>query len=116
MVMILLYSRSRRDSGIGVVSTQTSTISQNGTDTMDNLNNTDELLHKRQKIDISTAEAKQNGTTEESMKIGIDSTTIKFASSDQEMQQETDPQVQNSQSPHKFTAVFEYIVNTCSMI
>ena len=47
----------------------------------------------------------QNGTTEEPIKIGIDSTTIKFASSDQEIQQETDPQVQNS--TNKFTAVFE---------
>ena len=111
--MLIFIPYSRCDSGIGVVSTQTSTISQsaNGTDTMDNSNNTDE-----QQTDISTAEAEQNGTTEEPMKIGIDSTTIKFASSDQEMQQETDPQVQNSQSPHKFTAVFEYIVNTCSMI
>ena len=48
-------------------------------------------------------EIEQNGTTEEPMIIGIDSTTIKFASSDQEIQQETDPQVQNS--PNKFTVV-----------
>ena len=38
-------------------------------------------------------EIEQNGTTEEPLIIGIDSTTIKFASSDQEIQQETDPQV-----------------------
>ena len=50
-------------------------------------------------------EIEQNGTTEEPMIIGIDSTTIKFASSDQEIQHETDPQVQNS--PNEFTVVFE---------
>ena len=54
MLIFIPYS-SRCDSGIGVVSTQTSTISQNGSDTMDNSNNTDELLHK---IDISAAEAR----------------------------------------------------------
>ena len=58
-------------------------------------------------------EVEQNGTTEEPLRIGIDSTTIKFASSDHETWHETDPQVQN---PHKSKAKFEYIVNTCSII
>ena len=79
---------SRCVSGIGVESTQTSTV----------------LQHLEQKTDdASTAVTNQNGMTIEPInivrhKIGIDSTTIKFASTVHEMEQDTDPQVKNSQT------------------
>ena len=92
---------SRCDSGIDVESTQKSTVLQNGS-VMDDFVSTNELLEQKTN-DASTAVTNQNGMTIDPInivphKIGIDSTTIKFASPVHEMEQDTDPQVKNSQS------------------